>query len=45
MFVAPESGATLAALRKLVNSKWIQPEDTVVLFNTGTGLKYLDCYK
>jgi threonine synthase len=39
---APESGATLAALRKLVRSGQVQPNDTVVLFNTGGALKYLE---
>jgi threonine synthase len=42
MFPAPEGAATLAALRKLVRQKWIHPDESVVLFNTGSGLKYLD---
>ena len=42
IFAAPEGAATLAALQKLVEQKWIQPEERVVLFNTGSGLKYLD---
>src|SRR5262249_49603427 len=37
---APEGGATLAALRKLVEAGRIGRKETVVLFNTGTGLKY-----
>jgi threonine synthase len=41
IFAAPEGAATLAALMKLKASNWIDPEQTVVLFNTGTGLKYL----
>lgn len=41
IFAAPEGAATLAALIQLVNSGWIRPEERVVLFNTGTGLKYL----
>jgi threonine synthase len=40
VFACPEGGATLAAARKLVESRWIRPDDVVVLFNTGTGLKY-----
>jgi threonine synthase len=40
VFACPEGGATLAAARKLAASGFIAPEDTVVLFNTGTGLKY-----
>ncbi len=42
IFAAPEGAATLAALEKLVEQKWIQPEERVVLFNTGSGLKYID---
>ncbi len=42
IFAAPEGAATLAALQVLVERKWIQPEERVVLFNTGSGLKYLD---
>jgi threonine synthase len=40
VFACPEGGATLAAARKLVASGFIAPADAVVLFNTGTGLKY-----
>ena len=39
-FVCPEGAATLAAARKLLSQGWIQPEEEVVLLNTGTGLKY-----
>ncbi len=42
IFAAPEGAATLAALEKLVAEKWIGPDERVVLFNTGSGLKYLD---
>jgi threonine synthase len=41
IFAAPEGAATLAALRKLIEQKWIHPDERVVLFNTGSGLKYL----
>jgi threonine synthase len=41
IFAAPEGAATLAALKQLVNRGWIEPDERVVLFNTGTGLKYL----
>ena len=44
IFVAPEGGACYAALRKLRANGQIQPEESVVLFNTGSGLKYLECY-
>ena len=42
IFAAPEGAATLAALEKLIQQKWIDPEERIVLFNTGSGLKYLD---
>jgi threonine synthase len=42
IFAAPEGAATLAALKKLIQQGWIQAEERVVLFNTGSGLKYLD---
>jgi threonine synthase len=40
VFPAPEGAACLAAQARLLESGWIAPEETVVLFNTGTGLKY-----
>ena len=42
IFPAPEGAATLAGLKKLVADGWISSEDRVVLFNTGTGLKYIE---
>jgi threonine synthase len=42
IFAAPEGAASLAAYRKLTASGFVSERDTVVLFNTGTGLKYLD---
>ncbi len=42
IFAAPEGAATLAALQQLVAQKWVKPDERVVLFNTGTGLKYVD---
>jgi len=42
IFPAPEGGATLAAARRLVDRGVIGAGDRVVLFNTGTGLKYPD---
>jgi threonine synthase len=42
VFAAPEGAACLVAYRKLRASGFFHPGDTVVLFNTGNGLKYLD---
>lgn len=42
IFAAPEGAASLVAYRKLRASGFFSPEDKVVLFNTGSGLKYLD---
>jgi len=42
IFAAPEGAACLVAYRKLRASGFFKPEDMVVLFNTGSGLKYLD---
>ncbi len=39
---APEGGAALAAIERLVADGLIKPADSVVLFNTGGALKYLD---
>jgi threonine synthase len=40
IFPAPEGAACLAAQVHLLAMGWIKPDETVVLFNTGTGLKY-----
>ena len=42
IFAAPEGAASLVAYEKLRATGFFKAEDTVVLFNTGTGLKYLD---
>jgi len=42
IFAAPEGAACLVAYRRLLASGFFKPHDTVVLFNTGSGLKYLD---
>jgi threonine synthase len=39
---APEGGAALHALKILLMSGDVKPTDTVVVFNTGGALKYLD---
>ena len=42
IFAAPEGAATLTAVKELLKTNWIQPEEKVVIFNTGSGLKYLN---
>ncbi|AKF86659.1 threonine synthase [Myxococcus fulvus 124B02] len=42
IFAAPEGGACVAALRKLHASGQVTPEESVVVFNTGTGFKYVE---
>jgi threonine synthase len=44
LFVAPEGAACFVALRKLVARGDILPSEQVVIFNTGSGIKYLECY-
>ncbi len=39
---APEGGAALVAIQHLADTGALKPSDTVVLFNTGGALKYLD---
>jgi threonine synthase len=39
---APEGGAALAAVKRLLADRLIKRDDSVVLFNTGGALKYLD---
>jgi threonine synthase len=42
IFAAPEGAASLAAYNKLRASGFLKESDTVVLYNTGSGLKYID---
>ncbi len=42
MFVSPEGAATAAALQKLLADGAVSPDKTILLLNTGSGLKYLD---
>jgi threonine synthase len=42
IFACPEGAATVAALQHLRQQGWIQAHERVVLFNTGSGLKYAD---
>ncbi len=44
LFVAPEGAACFAALESLLADGKIKGHEQVVIFNTGSGIKYLDCY-
>ena len=44
IFAAPEGAACFAALRTLVADERVAPEERIVIFNTGSGIKYLECY-
>lgn len=41
IFAAPEGAATLSALQLLIQEGWVHADERIVLFNTGSGLKYL----
>jgi threonine synthase len=45
IFAAPEGGAALAAVQKLAAQGKIQPNETVALFSTGSGYKYLEAWQ
>ena len=45
IFAAPEGAATVIAAGKLAASGWIKPQETVVLFNTGSGYKYAEAWQ
>jgi len=44
IFVCPEGGACFAAFKLLHHAGKIASGERVVIFNTGSGLKYLECY-
>src|SRR5256714_1973305 len=44
IFAAPEGGACVPALRKLLERGKVSARERVVLFNTGSGIKYLDLF-
>jgi len=45
LFVAPEGAACFVALKKLRASKKIDSGEQAVIFNTGSGIKYLDVFE
>ena len=44
LFVAPEGAACVAALRKLLATGFLKPDERILIYNTGSGLKYLEAY-
>jgi len=44
IFCAPEGAACLPALRKLIESGEVNKHESVVLFNTGSGVKYMESF-
>jgi threonine synthase len=44
IFAAPEGAACLAAWEKLVDKGYLSPKERVLVWNTGSGLKYLEAY-
>lgn len=44
IFAAPEGAACVAALEKLVSRGFLKSSDRTVIYNTGSGLKYLEAY-
>ncbi len=45
VFVCPEGAATFSALKHMLDDGDIDKEERVVLFNTGSGLKYSDLFE
>ena len=45
VFMAPEGAASWVAYRKLIANNFLKSSDRVVLFNTGSGLKYTDVFQ
>jgi threonine synthase len=44
IFTAPEGAACLPALRKLIGQCLVSEGESVVIFNTGAGVKYLEAF-
>jgi threonine synthase len=45
LFACPEGAATLAGLSRMIEEGTVDGGERVVLFNTGSGLKYTDLFK
>jgi len=44
IFAAPEGAACFAAVERLVKEGFLKPDERIVIYNTGTGVKYLEAY-
>ncbi|CAN5874689.1 threonine synthase [soil metagenome] len=44
LFVAPEGAACLTALQMMIEQNSVKETERVVIFNTGAGVKYLECF-
>lgn len=44
IFPAPEGGACVAAVKRLLQSRFLSSDEQIVIFNTGSGLKYSEAY-
>jgi threonine synthase len=44
IFAAPEGAACVAAVERLIAQGFLKPDDEIVIYNTGSGLKYLEAY-
>jgi len=45
MAICPETAACVGALEKLISQDWIKKDEKVLIFNTASGLKYLESLK
>jgi threonine synthase len=44
IFAAPEGGAVVAGLRRALQTGFLKPHEHILLYNTGSGLKYLEAF-
>jgi threonine synthase len=44
IFAAPEGAACVPAAERLIREGFLKPDDRIVIYNTGSGLKYLEVY-
>ena len=44
IFASPDGGACVAAAERLLREGFLKRDDRIVIYNTGSGLKYLEAY-